>query len=100
MNGELQDGQERASRDVVWEWLCWLGVILFLYVLSSGPVVLMACKRPTGRGGPAWRVIGIVFQPVRWAAEKTPLAKPLGVYWHLWAPEWYDRDGSSIPKYE
>lgn len=97
MNVEAQDEHERSSRGVGWEWLCWLGVLLLLYVLSSGPVVMVVTKN---HGGPVWWVIGIIYQPLRWAAEKTPLAKPLGMYWHLWAPEWYDGQGNSLPKYE
>jgi hypothetical protein len=100
MNGEIEDGPERSARGAVWVWLCWLGAILVLYVLSTGPVAMMAGKKPTGRGGPVWWAIGIVYQPVSWAAEKTPLGKPLGIYWHLWAPEWYDSEGNPVPKYK
>jgi hypothetical protein len=100
MSGETHDGQERSSRGAFWVWLCWLGAALFLYFLSTGPVAMMTGKKPAGRGSPVWSVVAVVYRPVRWAYEDTPLRKPLGVYWHLWAPEWYDSEGNPRPKYK
>ena len=100
MNGETQHAPEPSSRGAIWEWLCWLGVVLVLYLLSTGPVTMMAGKKLTGRGSPLWSAVAIVYRPVRWAYEETPLGKPLGRYWHLWAPEWYDSEGNPRPKYK
>ena len=94
MNSETEDGPETSSRSTVWDWVLWPGVLLVLYVLSSGPVVMMANNKLIFDGGPADRILLIVYWPVEWACQKTPFHKPLGMYWHLWAPEWYDRKGN------
>ena len=100
VNGETQDEPETSSRGAVWVWLCWLGGIVDLYVLSTGPVARMAGKNPAGRSGPAWSAVAVAYRPVRWAYEETLLRRPLGMYWHLWAPEWYDSTGDPRPKYK
>jgi hypothetical protein len=93
MNGETQDGPERDSRGAVWVWLCWLGAIVLLYVLSTGPVIMMASKVVI-RQGPVIRVLIVVYWPVVWAYEETPLHRPIGIYWHLWAPDICDSKGN------
>jgi hypothetical protein len=95
MNGEIQDGPETSSRGVGWGWVFWPGVLLLLYVLSTGPVWVVYDKWLFRHPGSplVWRFLGFVYLPVRWAYQVTPLHKPLGVYWHLWVPEWYDSKG-------
>ena len=44
------------------------------------------------------RVLEIVYWPVEWACDNTPLEKPLGFYWHLWAPRLYDSKGNLIAR--
>jgi len=80
---------------VVWVWLWWLGGILFLYVLSTGPVLMMVERGLIRSGQPGWRAAGIVYWPVSWAYQKTALHKPFGMYWHLWAPRLIDSKGNS-----
>ncbi len=44
-------------------------------------------------------LIHIVYMPVGCAYMKTPLSKPLGVYWHLRGPRDYDNHGyATMPK--
>lgn len=94
MNDKTQDGQERSSRGVVWVWVCWLAVILVLYVLSSGPAAMMEAKGLTIRDAPLCRFLDSAYSPLSWAYQHTPLQKPLGMYWHLWTPANVDIHGN------
>lgn len=95
MSSETEQGPERSSPHGWWGGLYWPGVILLAYVLSTGPVVMMADKRVVTPGSPAGQFIGVLYLPVRFAL-KTPLRKPLGMYWHLWAPGSYDSKGNPL----
>jgi len=94
MNGETQAGPERDSRGAVWVWLCWLAGAVILYVLSTGPVLILEDRGVISPGGPASGVIRSFYSPVRWAMGETLLRKPLGMYWHLWAPKQFDSKGN------
>ena len=94
MNGETQDEPERSSRGAVWEWLCWSAVIVVLYVLSTGPITMMYGKKLIHPSSPVDGVLSMFGRPVAWAYEKTPLRKPLGMYWHLWNPDDWDNKGN------
>ena len=93
MSGETQDGPETSSRSAGWGWAFWLGVVLLLYVLCSGPVAMMVTRQPAP-DEPAWNTVVIVYRPMVWAWRETPLHKPLGMYWHLWIPERIDAQGN------
>ena len=93
MNGEAQDEPEKSSRGAVWVWLCWLAGIVVLYVLSTGPVVMMEGRKFIAEGSPTERGLIIFYAPVRWAQDETLLSKPLGWYWHLWAAALFDSHG-------
>ncbi len=64
-----------------------LGVVLaifvllspILYVLSMGPVVAISEQTGTGR-----EAMEIVYYPVIWLHDNTPLEKPLEWYGALW----------------
>ena len=90
MNGETQDGPETSSRGAGWGWVLWPGTVLLLYVLGSGPVMMMKEEKLIPYGDPGSRAAEIVYWPVDWAFWETPLRKPIGMYWRLWAPEWCD----------
>jgi hypothetical protein len=96
MNGETQDAPESRSRGVVWAWLCWVGVILVLYVLSIGPAMVITDKGNISNGHPAARFFGIFYAPVEWAYSETLLHKPIGMYYHLWVPAVIDGQGNII----
>jgi hypothetical protein len=93
MNGETQGELENRSRGAVWAWFAWLGGILFLYFLRTGPVVMMEGRKIIREGSPTERFCIIVHAPVRWAQDETLLSKPLGLYWHLWAPNLFNSHG-------
>jgi len=69
----------------------WPFLILVLYVLSSGPVVRLVRQGRISRSNGVF--IERVYGPVAWAYERTPLHKPLGMYFHLWAPKSFDKNG-------
>ena len=76
-------------------YVVWTFVLVMLYVLSSGPYWAFEGKpsiRPLALDKPL-RIWGLVLKPVLWAYEETPLHKPLGIYWHFWCPELFDRNG-------
>jgi hypothetical protein len=65
----------------------WAFVAVMVYVLSSGPVMNAVLSIRS-----VWRVV-VIYRPLGWAYWHTPLRKPLGMYWHLWLPGLYDRNG-------
>jgi hypothetical protein len=79
-----------AKRSVNW-WslVLWPFMILVLYVLSSGPVLMLMEKR---RIAPDNRFFEVFYTPLDWAYTETPLRKPLGIYLHLWT-DVYDKNG-------
>lgn len=89
MGGERQNAPETRLRGAVWVWLCWLGGIVFLYMLSTGPVEMMEEKCRIREDSPSI----IFYLPVSWTYIYTPLRRPLGIYWHLWAPNTWDSRG-------
>jgi len=56
-------------------WLAWLVAMPIVYVLSIGPVGLIAKNHP---GETA--ILRKVYAPVIWLHENTPLRKPLEMY--------------------
>ena len=94
MNDQIEDGLATSSRSRRWRWVFWLGAVLVLYVLSTGPVAMMLDKKFILEGSPTYRVLHIFYTPVEWAYQKTPLHRPLGIYWYLWAPGLFNSDGN------
>ena len=69
-------------------------LILFIYVLSMGPFLRFAFD---GRiGYPLVDILDLSFRPWGWAYNETPLHKPLGMYLHLWVPDYFDRKGEWV----
>jgi hypothetical protein len=100
MNGEVKEAPKRRLRDLVWIWLCWLGVAVMLYVLSLGPVVMMVQKGFISPAIPENKFVRTFYYPIEWAGKKIPMLKHLmGKYLHLWAPKLYDRKGYSTGLY-
>ena len=69
----------------------WLFVILVLYFLSSGPVVMMYEKGVITGDSKLLQL----YDPLDWFYEETPLHKPIGMYFHLWAPKHIDENGET-----
>lgn len=88
------DVETQHSRGAIWRWLFWLGVGTALYVLSTGPMVLLDEKNALSPG--MSHAAELVYLPLLWTAEKTSLGKALGLYWHLWVPNRFDKDGKMI----
>jgi hypothetical protein len=93
-NAEVKDKPQRSCRDFLWVILCWLGVVVMFYVLSSGPFWLLAGKKIILVGTPGFRVGLIVYLPLYRASKGTFFHKPLIMYWHLWAPMVCDTKGN------
>ncbi len=77
--------------------ICWAAGILVLYILSTGPLVLLKDRIMIRDGSALDQLLEFFYWPVEWAADNTPLEKPLGLYWHFWAPRLYDSKGNIIP---
>lgn len=92
MSVDEQGQAEGRSRGAVWTWLFWIGVLLLVYVLSFGPVMRLWLNGHL-REPNTVDIIGVVYCPVRLAYERTLLHKPLGLYFHLWAPQVYGSNG-------
>jgi hypothetical protein len=41
-----------------------------------------------------WNFLDGFYTPIEWAYAFTPLRKPLGMYFHLWVPEVFDKNGN------
>ena len=93
MNAEVEDRPETGWWSLGWGWLWWLGILLLLYVLSTGPLLRMMRSKRIKAGSRAERIVATVYWPFDWAVKTKTLGKPLGMYWHLWAPELYDSHG-------
>ena len=52
-----------------WAFLLWPFIILLLYVLSTGPVVMLVHQANVPLPGFLWWF----YKPIHWAYEKTPL---------------------------
>jgi hypothetical protein len=65
-----------------------------VYALSTGPVALMVHKDLIPSDSSVQQAIEVVFWPVEWAAEETPLRKPIGMYLHFWVPKEWDSQGN------
>ena len=74
--------------------ILWPLAMALLYVLSAGPVVLAVRKGKLPRQ--AGEIIQVIYRPVAWLYEETPLHKPLGMYLHLWCPDGFDKYGDGI----
>jgi hypothetical protein len=84
MTDEAQDASKSRSRVIGWGCLWWVGLALVLYVLSSGPVLMVVHKRIIRLNSPTYRFLASFYQPLNWVANVTPLDKPLQMYWELW----------------
>lgn len=90
----FEEPLQTRKRGGFWKWVIWLVVLGLLYVLSSGPLVLMATKGYFGKSNNfTGRMLIAVYRPVRVIYRHTPLRTPLGMYWHLWMPKAFDSDG-------
>src|SRR5947209_6142820 len=68
-------------------YVVWAFVVVMVYVLSSGPVLLIRQHRSLGQ------LVYQVYRPFGSAYRTGLLHKPLGLYWHLWCPHRYDKNG-------
>jgi hypothetical protein len=64
-------------------YVVWAFVAVMVYVLSSGPVVLMAQKSKLRLKPLPYPVLDIIYAPLNWAYNDPFLHKPLGIYFHL-----------------
>ena len=95
-NDEVHEAPARSSRDLIWVWLCWLGVVVILYVLSSGPFLMLVQKKRISVGSPTYQAVVTFYEPIEWAFDNIPpIRKALGMYAHLWAPDKFDGKGNA-----
>jgi hypothetical protein len=80
------DSDEKKSRGLG-SYVLWAFVAVMVYVLSSGPVL-----KAVGTSGPL-RQVAVIYWPLHRAYWRTPLRTPLGMYWHLWFPRTYEKNG-------
>ena len=97
MNVKAEECQERSSKGLLGVCLCWLAVIVMLYVLSLGPVMLMVQNKSFAPGSRTFGVLYTFYQPIELTARKIPVvAHSIGMYLHLWVPKMFDRKGNRI----
>jgi hypothetical protein len=78
-----------------WGWIGWPLVFLLGYALSYGPYEKY---QERGYGNSRWysQMSAKMYVPLGWLYRKTPLHKPLGLYYHLWLPKYFDAKGNEI----
>lgn len=76
----MEDDPQHKSSATFWTLLI-LGLPL-AYVLSVGPVIRLTMDRAYPRGVPEW--VLIMYKPLDWLHDHTPLEKPLEWYMGLW----------------
>ncbi len=100
MSVELEEGTESRSWAAA-TWLIWVAGGLLVYALSSGPVLWLVARghiRPGyPLGGAVNRLVLVIYQPLASTYHQTLLHKPIGLYYHLWAPSLVDSNGNTIP---
>ena len=75
-------------------YVLWALVAVIVYVLSSGPVFWTAGRlNLTDKIRP-------VYYPLVSAYEHSAFRKPLGIYWHLWWPNAWDKNGEIIVRFD
>jgi hypothetical protein len=78
-------------------YVVWVFVLVMVYVLGSGPLRLLGKKGALGGPySPVHNAVVFIYRPVDWAYRHTPLQRPLGMYWHLWRPDMYQRSGKLV----
>ena len=70
--------------------IVWPLVILMFYVLSSGPILMMMQRQQISTQNV---FVVEVYWPLLYAYKDTQLHKPLGMYFHVWAPKVFDKGG-------
>ena len=64
-------------------WLVWVIVLApVLYVLSIGPAAAVVSRTGTGHDA-----VSVVYYPLGWLHDNTPLRDPLDWYLELWGPK-------------
>ena len=76
------DSDKRRSRSGPALVLVIVLLLPVLYVLSIGPAALVI--QATGQNDELIAVVEVVYYPVMWLQEHTPLADPIGWYVELW----------------
>lgn len=74
-----EDAKEQSGWNSV---LLWGAVLVVVYVLSIGPVAAMDCGGLLPLG--AREVLELVYAPLIWLCDNTPLDGPLEAYVELW----------------
>src|SRR5580765_4108960 len=83
---------EKKSRGLG-RYVLWAFVAVMVYVLSSGPMVMLMDQRQTKKvqksGGPIKmtlldNVVEFIYTPIDWLYNTDTFRRPLGKYWHLW----------------
>lgn len=63
--------------------LVWPLAVLILYLLCVGPFVMLVDRQVVS--GKMEAMLEVIYAPVEWAYDSTPLHKPIGMYLHLWS---------------
>ncbi|MDB6121165.1 MAG: hypothetical protein JWQ71_158 [Pedosphaera sp.] len=84
MDKPTETESERKRSGGLAHWVSWSGVVLLLYVLSYGPVAGIVFRRGGAVTPRTARALIIIYTPVYWLSDQTPLKKPLQSYVGWW----------------
>jgi hypothetical protein len=92
---------EKKSRGLG-SYVVWAFLALMVYVLSSGPAIARLSYGWPGtflmRHYTIPTIPGrcTIYDPLFWVYDHTLLHKPLGLYWRIWDPESFHKNGDSL----
>jgi hypothetical protein len=82
-------------------YVVWGFVVVMVYVLGSGPfwaIMANGIWKGSGYSPKVSKALSICeenYHPLLWMYQRTPMRKPLGIYWHLWCPAVFDKNGET-----
>src|ERR1700677_2614925 len=93
---EQQESTTPGEERDLFNWrlfIFWPLVIVLLYIVSWGPVWMASDKGLIPLGD---KFVDKFYWPVGWTYSYTPLHKPLGMYLHLWVPDYFSTNGELL----
>jgi hypothetical protein len=96
MSEEPPDAPQKSVLHACVTWLSWLMVAVGLYFLSFGPLALLYERQVILPKSGADRALRIYLALGEWSFQNTALRRPIGMYLHLWIPDYYDIKGNAV----
>jgi hypothetical protein len=77
--GDSRHSKARSEPTTATAWLALVVMLGTFYLLSVGPIAAVSSRTGVGK-----KAVGVLYAPIAWLHERTPLKKPLRWYAALW----------------